>query len=98
MDTNLIEPKDRQALSDKIINMYEEYIKDTKLSPRYVSCEIQFLDDMNKMDVEIKLLSDYSEDCDGQVFYFCKSLNDLVSLIDYGVDNFILTDCFEFYE
>ncbi len=63
--------------------------------PLYVSCCVKFLDNSPLCDVMIKLDCglDYKDDL---LFYYCDSLNDLKSLCEFGVNEFILTEVYEF--
>ena len=79
----------------KIEELFKAYLKEHKEEPLYVSCCVKFLDNSPICDVTIKLDSGLDEN-DDLLFYYCDSLSDLKSLCEFGVNEFILTDVYEF--
>lgn len=81
----------------KIDKLYKEYIAEYNDEPRYVQCLVMYTDDMDSQDhVYIKLSSDFDEETDGDVFYFCNGVHDVKSLCDKGVEDFIIINTYSF--
>lgn len=79
----------------QIENLFQAYMNEHNEEPLYVSCCVKFLDNSPLCDVTIKLDSGL-DNKDDLLFYYCDSLNDLKSLCEFGVNEFILTEVYEF--
>lgn len=96
MNNNLISEHVMMSASAQIDSLFEQFISDHNEEPQYARCEIVFMDDPESpQEVIIKLSSDYDEDKDDDVFYYCDSINDLKSLTMPGCEDFILQECLE---
>lgn len=87
--------ENKNHLQTKIENLFNAYVAEHNDEPLYVCCCIKYLDNSPLCDVTMKLSSDLDEQ-DDSLFYYCDSLNDLKSLCDFGVEDFIVTDVYEF--
>lgn len=76
--------------------MYANFMAKNNAEPRYAGVTIQFLDDGTLLVTTIKLNSSVGED-DDEIFYYCDSLNDLISLTEQGVEDFIINQIHEFH-
>lgn len=72
---------------------YRVFKESHGIEPQYANCWIARKDDRQQDDVKIMLSAGL--DGDG-VFYNCNSLNGLLSLAEYGKEDFIITQCYSF--
>lgn len=85
--------KDGDNISNRIDNLFMEYMKKQGKEPRFANCTIRFLDDEeSSQQVTIKLSSGFIEEEDDHVFFFCNSLSGLKSLTSAGCEDFIVTE------
>lgn len=87
--------ENKSRLQQKIDNLFNAYIAENNEEPLYVCCCIKYLDDSSQCDVTMKLNNELDIQ-DDSLFYYCSSLNDLKSLCETGMGDFILTDVYEF--
>ena len=83
-------------MKEQINQMYADFMAENNVEPRYAGVTIQFLDDGTLLDVTIKLYSSVGAD-DDDIFYYCDSLNDLLSLTEQGVEDFVINQIHEFH-
>jgi hypothetical protein len=60
-------------------------------NPRLAICEIRFLDDGATNTVTIALHNSIGDDDDG-IFFYAGSISGLISLMQAGVEDFVITD------
>ncbi|MFR9546006.1 MAG: hypothetical protein SNJ29_10570 [Rikenellaceae bacterium] len=84
----------QRTLPEKINKMFADYVSANGHEPRYAMCSIKYLDDNTTLDCTISLCNTINDD---NAFFYCNSLNDLISLTDAGCEEFIVTDCIEFF-
>lgn len=84
-------------LKNKTRKLYSNFLNAHGTEPQYASCTIEFLDEHSSIETIIALDSSICEN-DDQIFYYCDSLNDLLSLTVEGMEDFIVTDVHEFLE
>lgn len=82
-----------ESLREKIKTKYREYIKANGSEPLFADCRIRWSDDGTKEEVQIKLSEEVIPQEDDGVFFYCGSLTDLLSLTEYGVEDFVLIGC-----
>lgn len=82
-------------IKDTIKEKWNNYIQANGEEPLYADCRVRFKKEQNGMDVTIKLVDDF-DDRDDLIFFYCTGLNDLLSLCEDGVEDFVITDfdCF----
>lgn len=84
-------------LKTKARRLFSNFLNAYGKEPQYACCKIEFIDDHSSIETVFALDSGIAEN-DDQIFYYCDSLNDLLSLMDKeekSVD-FIITDIYEF--
>lgn len=87
-----------ETIKNKAKRLYCEFLIDYGDEPKFALCEIKYKGEIVLFDEFIALSSDSSEN-DEQVFYFCNSLDDLLSLTEDNVESmedFIITDIYRF--
>lgn len=81
----------------QIDTLFAAYEQAHQEEPQYAKCEICFLYmDEGVQSVTIKLSSNIDEEKDREVFFFVNSLAGLKSLTRPGVNDFVVTECYEF--
>ena len=86
-------------LKEKIEEKFNTFTKNHSYEPRYASVQIKFKGYEEPEDMIIKLFESYdSEWEDNQIFFYCRSLGDLLSLCNEGCEDFIITDIYDFLE
>lgn len=83
-------------MKKQIEQMYANFMAENNAEPRYAGVTIQFLDDGSLLDVTIKLYGNVGAD-DDEIFYYCDSLCDLLSLTEQGVEDFVINQIHEFH-
>lgn len=63
---------------------------------KYANCRVEFLDTHEECDVVIKLTTEIDEDEDESIFYYCDSLNDLLSLTVEGAEDFVVREIYSY--
>ena len=90
----LTDPDDVKRSVDKL---YQEFMSHSGTEPDYVDCRIVYKNDGNDLDVKISLKADdKSAAMDERIFYHCDSISDLKSLAEYGGEDFIMVQCYQF--
>lgn len=86
-------------IKNHIEQSYETYVQENGKNPSVARVQIQWKDDGNTCEVNI-----YIDGCgtlegtDDDIFYYCDSVEDLISLSEDGVEDFIVTDFYYFFE
>lgn len=74
---------------------YREFTETNGIEPHYVNCRIVWKDDRKYCDTRIMLSADSGSD-EEDIFFYCNSLNGLLSLVEHGKEDFIVTECHGF--
>lgn len=83
--------KEMETAKDKAIGLFCDFLKTNGEEPLFAECTIRFKEDGAECNYLIALTSDDSDD--ERVFYYCDSLNDLLSLTEEeGNVDFVITD------
>lgn len=79
---------------------FDEYVSHRIFEPRYAQVSVVWKDDKRREDRLVISLTDYHEDEDDHIFYYCGSVGDLESLTDEDgmQDFFVIADSVEFFE
>ena len=85
----------KENIKENIKEKWNEYVQANGCEPVYADCRVQFKHEDNGMDVNIKLL-DELDDKDNLIFYYTSGLNDLLSLCEEGIEDFVITDFYGF--
>lgn len=83
--------KTKKIIRDK----FKRFIDRNGEEPYCVNCRIVWKDTNDYHDVKIQLSADVDNE-DDDIFFYCDSLDDLLSLVDFGGEDFVVTECFEF--
>lgn len=84
---------DVDEVKNNIKEKYREFYEKNRIEPQYANCRIVWKDNRDCSDVRIMLSSNTGLD-DEDIFFYCDSLNDLLSLAEYGNADFIITECY----
>lgn len=87
---------DTEETKREIEENFLQFVKINGQEPLYARCHIVYKDGSEES-VIIKLSSGCEEGVDDDVFYFCNSLGGLKFLAEFGMEDFIVTDCWELY-
>ena len=85
----------KAKLIQKIRETYNEFVNNEGVEPEYLVCEICFCDTNETFEGKIALTCDSTE-FDEEIFFFCNSIEDAISFVYDGVENFRIVDCFSF--
>ena len=86
----------KKQSKEEVKEMYDKYMKKYGCEPDYAYCSMMYLDDKTTTEGTIKLYDSYNEEEDDNVFYYCSGVNDLLSLMDKGCEDFIVIHVDEF--
>lgn len=94
----LISPDD---LKQRIDCLHKEFMEHSASEPDYADCIVVFNDDGMQIDVRISMKSFVMDDktdndIEEKIFFYCAGLSDLKSLTEYGMEDFIITECYRF--
>ena len=64
--------------------------------PAIAHCRVRFLDDENGFDANISLFESVDPANDIDIFYYCGGLNDLLSLMKKGIEDFVVEDVYDY--
>lgn len=83
---------DVEEIKNYITTEYQIFVESFGIEPQYANCQILWKDTQETSDVRIMLSVDAGIEED-KTFYSSSSLNGLLSLAEYGNENFIVTEC-----
>jgi hypothetical protein len=88
---------DKAKLAQKIRETYNEFVTNEGVEPDYLECEICFCDTNEDETFESKIaLTCDSTEFDEEIFFFCNSIEDAISFVDDGVEDFRIVDFYSF--
>lgn len=85
---------DTDEIQVEIQRKFDAFVKENSKEPHYANCHIVWKDTNDHYNVKIQLSGDTGEDDD--IFFYCHSLNGLKSLATFGVEDFIMTEVYNF--
>lgn len=88
---------DVDRVKKDIDSMFFEFVKKNGEEPEYVECQIVWKDTGDDQRTTIKLSLSINDDDNDNVFYYCNGIESLKSLVEYGVGEFIVIDCWSFF-
>lgn len=88
---------DVDRVKKDIDSMFFEFVKKNGKEPEYVECQIVWKDTGDDQRTTIKLSLSINDDDNDNVFYYCNGIESLKSLVEYGVGEFIVIDCWSFF-
>lgn len=86
---------DTSEVKKGISQKYKEFTETYNTEPQLALCRIIWKDDMKETEVSIAL-ENIPEKHDDAIFFYCDSLSDFMALAEYGGEDFIVTECFNF--
>ena len=86
---------DTSEVKKGISQKYKEFTETYNTEPQLALCRIIWKDDMKETEVSIAL-ENIPEEHDDTIFFYCDSLSDFMALAEYGGEDFIVTECFNF--
>ena len=92
----LIQHVNKGALIATINRLYTQYCTENGHEPHFAECAIKWKDTQETVEVRIFLSSDVYDEIDDEIFYYCDGLQDFISLVGPGMEDFTLVQCFEF--
>lgn len=87
---------DIEEIQNEIDTKFSEFVNENRKEPEIANCCIAWKDGESGYDVKIQLSADSNPDEEDDIFFYCDSLNDLKSLATFGVEDFIVTECYSF--
>ena len=81
----------------KIKSLYNDYINENGFVPHYCDCEVQFDGCEPQRDI-IAIGVNFNEKYDDEILFYCESLNDLIGLAENSLEEFIITEIYEFFD
>lgn len=88
---------DVDRVKKDIDSMFFEFVKKNGEEPEYVECQIVWKDTGDDRGTTIKLSLSINDDDNDNVFYYCNGIESLKLLVEYGVGEFIVIDCWSFF-
>lgn len=73
---------------------YEDYKRERGKEPAMVSCRIVWKDTFDELDVLIRMSEELADN--DNFFFYCFDLSDLESLVDVGMNEFIIIQIYNF--
>lgn len=84
---------DVDEVKNEMVEKYRTFVQSNGFEPQYADCRIAWKDTRDTCDVRIMLSAGIDSD---DIFYNCSSLNGLLSLAEYGNEDFLVTECHRF--
>lgn len=77
---------------------YQMFVEKFGEEPVFAHCRVRFLDEENGFDTTIALFESENTDSDNDVdiFYYCGGLNDLLSLMKEGSEDFVVEEVYDY--
>lgn len=83
---------DTDEVKSEIEKYFRQFIELHVEEPDYAVCDIVWKDSNKIETVKIRLSTDCNPNGDEDVFFYCNSLAELLSLCEYGKENFLVTE------
>lgn len=80
-----------------MILCFSSSLKKNGEEPEYVECQIVWKDTGDDRRTTIKLSLSINDDDNDNVFCYCNGIESLKLLVEYGVGEFIVIDCWSFF-
>lgn len=84
---------DVDEIKNDMLQQYRVFKESYGIEPQYTDCRIVWKDNRDHYDVRIMLSAGLDGD---DIFYNCNSLNNLLSLVEYGSEDFMIMKCHGF--
>lgn len=76
---------------------FHEFLERTGKEPEYVECQIVWKETGDEQRKTIKLSLSINDDDNDDVFYYCNGIASFKQLAEYGMGEFIVTGCWNFF-
>lgn len=86
---------DVDEVQNDMSKQYQVFKESYRIEPQYADCRIVWKDGEEQDNVKIMLSADSGLQED-DTFYYCNSLNELLSLAECGGEDFVITQCYRF--
>lgn len=88
--------KKPEEIKKEIREKYQEYRTEKGREPHFLECIIRWNDTLETLETRITLDMDSDTEMDEEIFFYCDTLDSLLSLADRSGENFVIARCFDF--
>ncbi len=81
---------------DDAESKYQMFVEKFGEEPVIAHCRVRFLDEENGFDANISLFDSVDPANDIDIFYYCGGLNDLLSLMKEGIEDFVVEEVYDY--
>ena len=71
---------------------FRKFVEENDKEPQYITCLIEYNDNGFTQECTIKLSLEIDEKEEDDIFYYCDSLSDLISICSVGSEDFVVTE------
>lgn len=86
-----------EGVKHEIDLRFHEFVERTGKEPEYVECQIVWKETGDDKRATIKLSLSINDDDNDDVFYYCNGIESFKQLAEYGMGEFIVTGCWNFF-
>ena len=90
--------KKPEEIKKEIREKYQEYRTEKGREPHFLECIIRWNDTLETLETRIALDMDSDTEMDDEIFFYCDTLDSLLSLADRSGEDFVIAGCFSFGE
>ena len=90
--------KKPEEIKKEIREKYQEYRTEKGHEPHFLECIIRWNDTLETLETRIALDMDSDTEMDDEIFFYCDTLDSLLSLADRSGEDFVIAGCFGFGE
>ena len=90
--------KKPEEIKKEIREKYQEYRTEKGHEPHFLECAIRWNDTLETLETRIALNMDSDTEMDDEIFFYCDTLDSLLSLADKSGEDFVIAGCFGFGE
>ena len=90
--------KKPEEIKKEIREKYQEYRNEKEHEPHFLECVIRWNDTLETLETRIALDMDSDTEMDDEIFFYCDTLDSLLSLADRSGEDFVIAGCFGFGE
>lgn len=90
--------KKPEEIKKEIREKYQEYLTEKEHEPHFLECTIRWNDTLETQETRIALDMDSDTEMDEEIFFYCYTLDSLLSLADKSGEDFVIAGCFGFGE
>lgn len=90
--------KKPEEIKKEIREKYQDYRTEKGREPHFLECIIRWNDTLETLETRIALDMDSDTEMDDEIFFYCDTLDSLLSLADRSGEDFVIAGCFGFGE